>query len=381
MTAHRFIQPLDVLFLRNNHLFGAAAGDASRAQMPPWPSVFAGALRSRMLADAGVSIDQLKTNTLPAPLDHVLGTPEHPGDFTLADLCLARRDGQALERLRPVPADLVVTQIDDGYAIHKLEPQVLPKPLATSSRARQLPIPRTNTQAKHVAGLWLTATGWQAHLRGEPLDAAQHLVPTAELWQTETRLGIALDSDKRAAADGQLYTSDAVAMQRDTGFAVAVHGADDCLPASGLLRLGGDGRGAHIQTPEMPPPAEPDWDQIRASGRFRMILTSPGLFAGGHLPTGADSDGGWQLGGVSAQLTSQAVPRHEVVSGWDMHKHHPKPAQRAAPTGSVYWFEDFDGDIDALRKLSETGLWNTAHDNDHASRRAEGFNRIAIANV
>lgn len=381
MTAHLFIQPLDVLFLRNNHLFGAAAGDASRALMPPWPSVFAGALRSRMLADAGATIDQFKSHTLPAPLERILGAPEAPGDFTLADVCLARGDGSTFERLRPVPADLVVTQTDDGHAIQRLEPQILPEPLATSSPARQLPILRTDTPAKPVSGLWLTAAGWQAHLCGQPLDAARHLVPAEELWQTDTRLGIALDADKRAAAHSQIYTSDAVAMQRETGFAVTVRGADDCLPTSGLLRLGGDGRGARVQTLEAPPTAEPDWDRIRTTGRFRMILTSPGLFARGHLPSGADGDSGWQLGGASARLISHAVPRHEVISGWDMHKHRPKPAQRCAPTGSVYWFDGFDGDIDGLRKLSDTGLWDTDHDNDHASRRAEGFNRVTIANA
>ena len=46
-----FIEPLDVLILRGNKLF-ADAGSHGEALMPPWPSVAAGALRSRMLIDA-----------------------------------------------------------------------------------------------------------------------------------------------------------------------------------------------------------------------------------------------------------------------------------------------------------------------------------------
>ena len=50
---------------------------------------------------------------------------------------------------------------------------------------------------------------------------------------------------------------------------------------------------------------------------------------------------------------------------------------RAAPTGSVWWLDELDATPDALRKLAETGLWREPCDD--AARRAEGFNRIAIA--
>ena len=52
-----FIEPLDVLILRGNKLF-ADAGSHGEALMPPWPSVAAGALRSRMLIDAGIDPDR-----------------------------------------------------------------------------------------------------------------------------------------------------------------------------------------------------------------------------------------------------------------------------------------------------------------------------------
>ena len=50
----RFLEPLDVLFLRGNQLFGEA-GSYGEALMPPWPSVAAGAIRSRILADSGIT--------------------------------------------------------------------------------------------------------------------------------------------------------------------------------------------------------------------------------------------------------------------------------------------------------------------------------------
>ena len=55
MSTSVFIEPLDVLFLRGNKLFGDP-GSFGEAMIPPWPSVAAGALRSRMLADAGIDL-------------------------------------------------------------------------------------------------------------------------------------------------------------------------------------------------------------------------------------------------------------------------------------------------------------------------------------
>ncbi len=45
-----FIEPLDVLFLRGNKLFGDP-GSYGESLVPPWPSIAAGALRSRLLAE------------------------------------------------------------------------------------------------------------------------------------------------------------------------------------------------------------------------------------------------------------------------------------------------------------------------------------------
>lgn len=52
MNAH-FLEPLDVLFLRGNRLFGDA-GSYGESMVPPWPSAVAGAIRSAILARDGI---------------------------------------------------------------------------------------------------------------------------------------------------------------------------------------------------------------------------------------------------------------------------------------------------------------------------------------
>ena len=105
---------------------------------------------------------------------------------------------------------------------------------------------------------------------------------------------------------------------------------------------------------------------------------TPALFSQGWLPPGIDDAKLWHLPGATARLVCAAIPRAQVVSGWDLARREPKAAQRVAPTGSVYWFDDFQGNTDALRKLSEHGLWGLRGQNDDPIRRAEGFNRCAI---
>lgn len=65
-------------------------------------------------------------------------------------------------------------------------------------------------------------------------------------------------------------------------------------------------------------------------------------------------------------------------SGWDLAKWQPKPAQRIAPVGSVYWFDDFQGKAKALGKFVAEGFWAMS-DYPDRSRRTEGFNNVLIA--
>jgi CRISPR-associated protein Cmr3 len=138
-------------------------------------------------------------------------------------------------------------------------------------------------------------------------------------------------------------------------------------------------------------PPEPDYLALAAEGRCRLVLTSPGLFeaspdqapylGGGWLPRGLSrgADGGLRLAlpGLDARLICAAVPRGQTVSGWDLARGRPKAAQRAVPAGSVYWLEDLSTTPEALRKLASDGLWpESGYD---AQRRAEGFNRCALA--
>lgn len=392
---YRFLEPLDVLFLRGNKLFGDP-GSHGEALIPPWPSVAAGAIRSRMLAEDRIDGQAIDLAAFAkSEVEHpTLGTPAMPGSFRVTAFQLARRlaDGR-VEALYPMPADLVVSESANGAAsIRALTPIALtPTPLPagegrnngagaglqSSAPLPLLPVLAESERGKPVAGYWLTQAGWAKYLAGVS-PQSNDLVKSSALWRIDPRVGVGLDSDTRRAADGRLFTVQAVAMQSGIGFLAAVSGA--MPPAAGSVRLGGDGRAAAIQRADPTLPVA-DYAALVQARRCRLVLSTPGIFPLGWLPTGfsQQADGSYRLDlhGVSARLVCAAVPRAEVVSGWDLARKEPKPAQRAAPTGSVYWLDDMAATPESLRKLAEHGLWSDACED--SLRRAEGFNRLWLA--
>ena len=390
---HLRIEPIDILHLRGNRLF-AESGDAA-ALMPPWPSVFAGALRTRMLADAG-QIEAFVERKLEGPLASVIGPScETPGSFQVRYVALERTPaGQAAQLWSPLPADLIAlsAERDRDSALGKGSDRRAPHEIRVERlqlhRCEELcvagsfplpctPVLRTSTQEKPVSGIWVSCEGLGRYQRGGT-PGAEDLVWSRDLWRSDPRLGIAVSSTSRTAREGLLFTSEAVSLCPGVAFVVGVSGANGVLPREGLLRLGGDGRGARVSPWERLPTPAP-WEYRPSTDRFFFWLVTPGLFPQGWLPPGAEAANGkvlWRCQGLEAELVCAAVPRAEVISGWDLALKRPKPARRAVPAGAVYWFERRSGDLKDLGVLLDQGLWALLPEDWERSRRAEGFNNV-----
>ena len=363
---YRFVQAVDTVSIRGNKLFGDA-GSHGESNFPPRPSVLSGAFRSVLWANNG------------GDTQAILQSP-----FSITGIFPARQDQQGkVEIFLPLPADLLVG--DEGKTVRKLVPQELDNSILHSqiSRLPMIPILKQSKQAKPESGWLLNQTGITAYLQGEKLSH-NHLTKQADLWVKESRIGIGLNHDSRTADDGKLFTVEhTVLTQTETtkstaGLLVGISGCGETLPQEGFIRLGGDGRTAQFSTPV----AAPAPHMLKAD-KFKLVLLTPGLFTAGWLPDGVVEENGkyWlKLDGFKARLACAAVSRAEVVSGWDLMKWEPKAAERVAPAGSVYWFDQAEGDHAALDKLVTQGLWADALDNDaNKSRWAEGYNRVLLA--
>ena len=120
------------------------------------------------------------------------------------------------------------------------------------------------------------------------------------------------------------------------------------------------------------PPTEQERAWVRRMARHRTRVPK-GIFryasTAGWLPPPLPD-------GLKARLVWPAVPRFEVVSGWDLAAWKPKPAERAVPVGAVYWFDEFEGDPGKLAEWVAGGLWQ---DNPDACRRVQGYNNALLA--
>lgn len=376
-TQVRLIQPLDVLLLRGNKSFGDA-GEHGASSMPPSPSVLAGALRSFWLADMGCDFAQFKTakpEVFDEPIRSQLGTPTEPRGFRLAHSGLVRRVKDGLQRVFPIPSDLVIqkeTKDATEAKIYALKPMPLPEGLMSQlAEGQQVPMlqaPAGKPESKY----WLDEAGYHAYLNGQFEQIKNsNLVEVSQLWKKDYRLGIALDGDKRTAAEGQLYTTEAIALCEGVQLVAEIQDAPD-FPTKGNLRLGGDGRGAGFEAGTLKP-----LPSIQAKhGKIKLILTSPAIFAEGWKLPSQDEQGRIQFAGGSARVVTASVPRHQVISGWNLAKWEPKPAERVAPAGSVYWLEDVQ--LDATTSLQDALQALLLRDTD-PQRRAEGYNACQLA--
>lgn len=357
--AYRFVQPLDVLTLRGNKLFGDA-GSFGESLMPPWPSVAAGALRSRMLVDD--------------PALDAAGLQDAER-FSLTEFSLARRTLDGVSMLYAPPADVVIHGTADEPVVACLEPRALNGRIGSGTGLEKLAtLAQGNQRVKPQSGWWFNEAGWEAYLRREPVTV-EGLVRVESLWKIEPRVGVGLDADRRSVAEGKLFTTQVVALEGSVGFVCGVRA--EAVPVDGLLRFGGDGRGAVItDLPEYSPPAV-DPKELIDAGKCRIVLRSPGLFPDGWSLPGLNGDHSWQLGGVKGRLVCAAVPGFSTISGWDLATRRPKSADRLVPAGAVYWIEDLEATPEALGKLSGDGLW--APDHHNVPRRCEGFNRFCAA--
>ncbi len=313
----------------------------------------------------------------------MLGTPSEPGSFRITGVAPARKatEKEDAEVLYPLPADLVVIASGNGEKIevHRMIPEEEPEAMMSSQQLPLMMTLKTGRPSKAKRGYWLKATGLKTYLEGG-IPQEDELVHSSVIWKSDPRLGIARSRTSGTAAEGKIYTTDTVAMRDGWGFLVEIGGAEASLiPSSGLLRLGGDGRGAEIMSWTDP---VSEYPALEPGTPFTVYLQTPGLFPGGWLPPGVDPDTmRLEIDGLTARLATAAVPRHEVVSGWDIAAHRPKPAQRAVPAGSVYHFDQIEGDParypEHLWKLIETELGG-AWDSVWKQRRAEGFSNVVL---
>jgi CRISPR-associated protein Cmr3 len=330
-----FLEAVDVWLFRDGRPFDAFADHRARSRFPPYPSVMQGVIRSHHLVVRGVDLRDQKA------IEAAVGTANHYGALQMRGPFVAKKCGQVLARYFPVPADAAREQ--DGY--RALSARARNHEGVLTSAHPDLPMllwPQGET-TKEDFGQWLTEQELLRCLNGEAVCA----VRSGDLYVCESRFGIGRNDDRRTTEEGALYEAEFIRPCQNVGLYVEVEGYE-AWPAQGLMRIGGEGRGAYF-TQLNATPATP-----RQSGslpsRFKVYFASPTYFDDGWRPR----DWGKFFDG-KVQLKAVALNRYESIGGFDWAKGDQKPARRYVPAGSVYYFKH-EGSARLKPGLTQNGI-------------------------
>ncbi len=377
MSHTYFLDPLDVLLFRDGRPRVTGDSHVMKGSFPPPPSALYGAFRSAVLAAAGArfkpSAVQSAFEGLSADVALAVGTPAHTGTLTLRHVLLAHRSGDAVTPLFHPGLDLVRPKEEARNG-----ERFLLRPVADGAVTTSLPEGIQRLAAPPDAGFveplrgWLDVASFGAYLRGElegltlhePTSPFTHKARATDSapspFGTESRTSLMIDDQTGTASDGMLFTTDFTRLQARYGFYVAVENAPG-LGDEGLLRLGAEQRPVAYTSSRA---ALPGFDGVagRIRSRFRLVLASPAPFDAGWRPdfVGADLTG--SIGGCRVRLVAAAVGRYEHIGGWELARARPRPARRAAPAGSVYYFDIISGDAASLAAAHGTSLFSPDDD-------------------
>lgn len=365
---------LDSWFFRESRPHDAAGASELSSIFPPPVRTLVGAIRTR-IGDA-IGIDwhafnggdghahQLQGLDLHRTIGHGdnLGTLQVKGPWVTLNGA----------RYYPAPANLLKGKAQDDSNSSQTKQnnqdelqrlQIGPLERCDLGKVRLPQLPEGKVGYKNLDACWISAKGWEQILAGR-VPALTELLAGKQLYGSEPRLGIALQHQQRVVEQGKLYQTNHLRLVPEASIELDVRGVPEplqsTLEASGLQRLGGEGRMAHIGSsaqhhpyPKAPQPQADSYGLI-------LYLATPADLDGSWLPTGfakTTTEGTpepqtiWQGSIHDVPLTIEAAVLGKVQreGGWDMQAHQPRAVRSLIPAGSA-WYCTLNSDAITLEQ-------------------------------
>ena len=294
-----FLEAVDVWLFRDGRPFDAGQDHSAVSRFPPYPTVIQGAIRSHHLVLCQVNVQD------PVAVAATVGAGLELGQRRVRGPLLACRQGDSLMHLFPAPADA----FNQAGHLQARTPRPRPDGVTVSipeTVLSQLFWSEGEPQKAEGGGAWLTGEALRDYLQGKAVTA----IPTSDLFEPESRVGIAVDSARRTVREGALYDLQVVRPKPGVGLWVEATGFDD-WPDAGVLRIGGEGRGAYFSILKAPL-AWPASTFSELPPRFKIYFATPTWFARGWRPAA------WsQFFQGQVSLQAAAIHRYESVGGFD----------------------------------------------------------------
>lgn len=348
--------PLDTWFFREARPHGSVGNSELGSVFPPPVRTLLGAVRT-LMGDAwfarhgsGEHKDWRSFASNPA-LQALIGFGDDLGPLRVTGPFL-QKDGQ---RLYPAPANLMVKEQGDKAHYFLLD---LGAPVHCDLGRVHLPcFPKQVNGLKETVGSkpaekhWLTPQGYTAVLAGiAPQE--KDVLAAKDLFTEEPRLGIGRDNHRASVQEGLLYQTRHLRLQSGVSVEIELHGIADpsLLPAHTVLRLGGEGRAAALQTTASHAAAKLPHtalgDKLRTLALYALTPSpcAPDVPAGipaGFVRSQHQGYDCWtgQLAGQTLRVLAVACQRPLREGGWDLAQHQARPVQSLLAPGSVRYVQ------------------------------------------
>lgn len=356
---------VDSFFFREARQMDNIGGTGVNSIFPPSPYTLAGALRSLIgdsheidwLAFRQHQDDFITLNNQQIKLSDFLRTDVFFEQWQLCDVFI-QYEGI---RLYPLPLFILhkantADSTQDKW--HYLEmPEDLIRCDLGTVRLPSLP-KEAEAGSKPLENAWVTEAIFKKILQQEKLAKLEHqkdYFKASDLYDTEERLGIAIDAQRKTVHEGMLYQTQHLRLKEQVKICAITKGLQTVLKPNQhqyMVRLGGEGRLAAVDLAsfETQPFVEKPLDPAHAAKGLILTLTSAAdlgnqwmlpHFQETILPSGQKV---WQGIINEVELTIEACVLGKVQreGGWQQkgqnHKTgQPRPVKTLIPAGSAYY--------------------------------------------
>lgn len=366
-----FVKPIDVLMFRTERPFTARETHVAKTGVIS-PLTFEGAIKSKIFSEFCERKDYL-----PKDFQRSKRRNETPEDFDRTKEELIRFVKQQMEKDRelkellevigysplefqsklnvlgvffakkgefmeyfPIPNDIVRKDEKNGKVV-KLQPK---ESFRFKWMNKNICVGIANySQVKNIDGL-IDLNDLMNYLNGGCPEPKRIKYGNEELnkpYFKEIRSGIKLEKSNKKTVEGALYTAEFLRLIDDWGFVVWYECTENVLLQEGLIKLGGEGKGAILQTIE---DRKMDWSDlikiINEDKKFKLYLATPSYFNGCVPPI----DKLEETLRVKLEQIAAFPGKPIYIGGYDFALNKEKPLRRWVNAGAVYYYK-FKGKI------------------------------------
>ena len=343
---------LDSLFFRESRPMDSIGNAELNSVFPPSARTLIGAIRAGLGESNHINWQEYRRDKEGHRLNSLLGYGDDFENLSFSGVWIHKNQ----QRLYPVPYNIVQKVIDKNIQLFFLS---IDKKL-TQCDLGNIRLATLKRQNKHqkikpkiLHNVWLTDTAFEQVLNGTLIDP-NSLIFMSDLLVREPRIGIAINTQKRAVEQGKLYQTQHIRLYDDTQLAMDIsykNKGDWNTNPPPFLRLGGEGRIASIELSSIQhkltaPNADPS-DQGIILYLLTPMLIENNCFDKNKdwqpLPqfckTHQDKQTVWQgeLHNISLTLHSAVAGKMHREGGWDLLKHRPRPVKSYTPAGSAFY--------------------------------------------